>query len=246
MNARLQACLRLSLDAADYAHDTAKPPEHFAVELADLMAAGVLHMDVQWLLAKGHVKSVGDDSQAGQPDRSAKADSPRNLSARMRFVLTASGIRLARQISDTPLPAESHGRRKGRTLRIDAAQKNRAGPHWDSSTRRLFLGETLVKQFLVPAKNQEAILEAFERLGWPECIDNPLADGDETSAQRRLHNAITRLNHQQIHPIIRFHGTGTGTGVRWEPVATQEAPSRNARRKVQRAYSESRAKANRP
>ena len=217
MNPRLTVGLRLLLDAADYARDAGKPPEHFAVELADLMAAGVLHIDVQWLLAKGHLKQISEESRGPASDGAAKTDPLAHLPARSRFVLTSSGIQLARQLGDgEPIVAEPVSSRKGRTLRVDPPASRRQTPRWNPATRQLSLGDKLVKQFLVPAANQEIILNAFQELGWPECIDNPLADGDETTAKRRLHNAITRLNHQQIHPLIRFHGNGNGTGVRWE------------------------------
>jgi hypothetical protein len=191
-----------------------KPPEHFAVELADLAAAGVLHIDIQWLLVKGFLRPVGRLVR----DRNFKTAPFDHLPAEVRFILTESGSRLARQhCNGSPHPMLTRGRRR-RKPRIDAPASKHAGPRWDPATRQLFLGNRLVKQFLVPATNQEIILKTFHQLGWPECIDNPLPDGEETTAARRLHNAITRLNHQQVHPLIRFHGTGTGAGVRWEAV----------------------------
>ena len=42
----------------------------------------------------------------------------------------------------------------------------------DSVTKRV--GDRVVKQFRVPAGNQELILAAFEEMGWPPHIDDPL------------------------------------------------------------------------
>ena len=214
MNSRLTQGMRLLLDAADYARDAGRPAEHFAVELADLTAAGVLHIDVQWLLVKGLLRPVGK----ARGDRGFKTNPFDYLSAEVRFILTEGGFRLARQHCNGSPPAKPTRGRRRRKPRVDPPASKPNGPRWDPATRQLFLGNRLVKQFLVPATNQEIILKTFHQLGWPECIDNPLPDGEETTAARRLHNAITRLNHQQVHPLIRFHGTGTGAGVRWEAV----------------------------
>jgi hypothetical protein len=214
MNTRLTVGLRLLLDAAHYARDAGKPPEAFAVELADLSAAGVLHIDVRWLLAKGYLTPVREAGRA----RRFKKDPFAPLSARARFVLTASGARLSRHLGNGSASAgRTRGRngRNGHKSRVASRASKVVEPRWDPASRQLYFGATLVKQFLVPATNQEIILKTFQDLGWPECIDNPLGDGNETTARRRLHNAIIRLNHQQVHRLIRFHGTGTGDGVRW-------------------------------
>jgi len=47
-------------------------------------------------------------------------------------------------------------------------------PRWDGERCELWLGNVLVKRFRRPAPNQEAILAAFEELGWPRGSTTPL------------------------------------------------------------------------
>ena len=67
---------------------------------------------------------------------------------------------------------------------------------------------TLIKEFKVPAKNQELILAAFEEQNWPEGIDDPLPPSGEIEPKRRLHDAIIRLNRSHKKRLIRFGGNG--------------------------------------
>ena len=89
-------------------------------------------------------------------------------------------------------------------------------PHWDHDCRELRFGSYLVKQFKVPAENQELILSAFEEEGWPPHLDDPLPPRPELDSKQRLHDAINRLNRNQKRRLIRFHGDGNGQGLRWE------------------------------
>jgi len=89
-------------------------------------------------------------------------------------------------------------------------------PIWEARTRELRVGGLLVKQFRVPASNQEYVLSAFQEEDWPPCIDDPLPMKSEISPKRRLHNVINRLNGRQVVPVLRFHGTGNGEGIAWE------------------------------
>jgi hypothetical protein len=89
-------------------------------------------------------------------------------------------------------------------------------PHWDKTMRVLSIGRTAIKVFRQPARNQVLILETFEELGWPERIDDPLPTNGRTSPKRRVHDAINRLNRNQIKNLIRFYGDGTGTAFCWE------------------------------
>jgi hypothetical protein len=82
------------------------------------------------------------------------------------------------------------------------------------------LGERIVKEFKLPALNQETVLTAFQEEGWPPCIDDPLPPAAGIDPKRRLHDTIKNLNRNQKHYLVRFMGNGTGQGVRWELVAT--------------------------
>jgi hypothetical protein len=89
-------------------------------------------------------------------------------------------------------------------------------PQWDKERQELRLGDLVVKQFKVPAPNQELILAAFQEEGWPPRMDDPLPPHPEQDSKRRLHDTITTLNRHQKHRLIRFSGDGSGEGVRWE------------------------------
>ncbi|MCI0462127.1 MAG: hypothetical protein L0Z62_34685 [Gemmataceae bacterium] len=86
-------------------------------------------------------------------------------------------------------------------------------PAWDNQRRQLRFGSRVVKRFQRLAPNLELILAAFQELGWPERIDNPLG-GSYKQGHERLRDAIKKLNRGQ--DILRFHADGTGQGIRWE------------------------------
>jgi hypothetical protein len=89
-------------------------------------------------------------------------------------------------------------------------------PHWDSRRRVLSVGGQTVKRYHVPAPNQEAVLDAFQREGWPDRIDDPLPFQAGRDSKNRQHFTINRLNQNQQQQLIRFFGDGTGEGVCWE------------------------------
>jgi|GEM_PF-606840 len=93
-----------------------------------------------------------------------------------------------------------------------------AAPSWDAQRRELRVNQVLVKYFKWPAVNQQTILAAFEEERWPPRIDDPLPPKPEQDRKRRLHDAVKCLNRNQSQPLIRFHGDGTGEGVRWSLV----------------------------
>ncbi len=89
-------------------------------------------------------------------------------------------------------------------------------PSWDCELQELRVGITIIKQFKVPARNQETILSAFQEEGWPVFIDDPLPQHSEIDPKRRLHDTINSLNRNQKNDLIRFRGNGSGEGIRWE------------------------------
>ncbi len=88
-------------------------------------------------------------------------------------------------------------------------------PIWDAEHHELRFGRRLVKRFSRPAPNQELILAAFQELGWPARIDNPLG-GKHKRAHEHLRDSVKRLNRGQN--ILHFSADGTGEGIRWEAV----------------------------
>ena len=89
-------------------------------------------------------------------------------------------------------------------------------PTWDRDRQQLRVGKAIVKEYKVPASNQEAILAAFEEENWPPRIDDPLSPVPDQDPKRRLHDTINSLNRNQKQPLVRFLGDGSGQGVRWE------------------------------
>ena len=91
-------------------------------------------------------------------------------------------------------------------------------PSWDGGLAELWFCGRRVKRFLQLAPRQVEILAAFEAMGWPPRIDDPLppfVEGGEEDAKERLHVAIGNLNRHLPRGTIRFGGDGTGRGIRW-------------------------------
>lgn len=105
-------------------------------------------------------------------------------------------------------------------------------PYWNADRGELTYCGHLVKHFDQKAKNQKAILAAFQEEGWPERIDDPLPQ-DAVDAKERLHDAIKNLNRHQAAPLIHFRGDSTGEGVLWEPTGglPQRFPSGRKKRR---------------
>ena len=95
-------------------------------------------------------------------------------------------------------------------------------PTWDPDRQQLRVGRTVVKEFKVPAANQQAVLAAFQEEKWAPRIDDPLPPSPNQDPKRRLHSTINCLNRNQKRPLIRFLGDGSGEGVRWEFVHPHE------------------------
>jgi hypothetical protein len=89
-------------------------------------------------------------------------------------------------------------------------------PTWDPHRQQLRLGDKIVKEFKLPAPNQELILMAFEEEGWPVRIDDPLPPHSDQDPKQRLHSTLNALNRHQKNRLLRFCGDGRGQGIRWE------------------------------
>src|SRR5207253_2141577 len=85
--------------------------------------------------------------------------------------------------------------------------------------RELRFLNKLVKRYSTEAESQETILRAFRRRRWVRQIPNPLPRELGRNPKKRLHDAIDRLNRNQINSLLRFHGDGNGMAVYWEATA---------------------------
>ena len=197
------------LEAEAYAREVRRPNWDFAVEFEGLRAAGLTTGDLRWLVCKGYVEHAIETTPAGSETRCFAREGELTFGRRSCFVLTGDGATFARQVA---------GRGRNGVAGGGNGTGRRAGPEWDAECRVLRVGGKVVKQFRVPAENQELILTRLQELGWPTHVKDPLPRVPGLSPKQRLRDTITRLNHNQRNGLIRFHGDGNGQGLWWELV----------------------------
>ncbi len=222
--------LFLLRQAHDYAVELKRSSWDFAVEISSLQEAGLTNSDLRWLVCKGYALFGQEVTTVESTEREYQRGGPTTYSDRTCFVLSETGVRLARSLSkDTP--SSTHGQGDGRLLLSvaqDAPPSSNGGepdpslaPRWDRDRHEFSVGGRLVKVFKLPSPNQEAVLMAFEEEDWPARIDDPLRRDPNIDPKRRLHDTIKGLNRNQKRHLIRFIGDGTGEGVGWELIAAQ-------------------------
>ena len=203
--ARRQALSHL-VEAAETALELGQAPVAFACQLAGLHALDVTDSSLRWLVLHGLAEHRRETTRSSQSRRVFQACANLCFTEASCFHLTAAGLALARRLCGQE------------QVRLDPPHPVANGhlPHYDAGRRMLFFNGQLVKQFKVRAENQELILLAFEEENWPPHLSDPLPGRADIDAKRRLGDAIKNLNTHQIHPLLRFHGDGTGTGILWE------------------------------
>ena len=224
--ARVQEALAVLSDAYQYAKDLDLDTWDFAVELPTLQPLGLTNSDCRWLIARGWVECGFELTLAGDERRSFRRSANLKLSKRSCLVLTDAGASAASKNSCEPFRADVKDQRcaaeEGAGHRavvfpvIVATDPVEPKPVWDRDRQQLRAGAAIIKQFKVPAPNQEAVLAAFQEENWPPRIDDPLRPQPEQDPKRRLHDTINSLNRNQKQPIVRFSGDGSGKGIRWE------------------------------
>ncbi|MGO9107942.1 MAG: hypothetical protein ACLP9L_01805 [Thermoguttaceae bacterium] len=104
----------------------------------------------------------------------------------------------------------------------------RTTPVFKRETRVLRFRGAMVKRFSPQARNQIAILVAFQNQGWPRWIENPLGNRKECGSEKPLKNAVYRLNLACKSRLIRFACDGDRAGwVRQRSPAVRDAVSRS-------------------
>jgi hypothetical protein len=210
----MQKALSLLLEGHVYAQELRKNEWEFAVELSALLGAGCTRSALRCLVSKGYVEHAVEKTRPKATARSFRRMANLSFSAATCFLLTPSGIAVAQQL----------GRASGLVIQpqaeggpvVPAEGESYLLPHWDADLRELRLRSLLIKSFTRPAPNQETILTAFEEEGWPSRIYNPLSPPLNQDCKQRLHDAVTRLNRHQQHPLIHFRSDNNGEGIRWE------------------------------
>lgn len=209
----------LLLDRLREALDTARALKcdvwDFALDLAGLRLAGVSDSDLRWAVVTGLADHRLEVTAPGARCRSFIDAANLQLTGNSCFAITDAGKRFT-----------THGQADALTrvfrpaaLAIDASATippNCTLPVWDPNRRQLRVDHLIVKEFKVPAANQELILAGFQELGWPVAIDDPLPPRIGLDRKRRLHDTINSLNRNQRHPLLKFRGKGDGLGVCWE------------------------------
>jgi len=189
------------------AHDTARHLNlsrwEFAVEIDALEKAGCDHNDLRALICQGLVEHALELTTRPAKRRCLRRMPGLRLTPKSCFVLSDWGVAVSTQNQTLSANGFSTAPRACSPL-----------PVWDAARRELRLEQVVLKRFRQPAKNQEAILAAFQEEDWPPRIDSPIPGGNDENALERLHDAVRRLNHQ-INGLVRFECDGTGEGVMW-------------------------------
>ena len=118
----------------------------------------------------------------GNSEQWPPTDDDRTLFRRNELRNQATGCRIFSRLIETAadkpdLPPAAH-----------------AIPQWNTQRRELSFRGEIVKTYRQPAKNQEAILDAFQLESWPERIDDPLLYAKDGDARQRLADAVFALN----------------------------------------------------
>lgn len=206
--------LQLLRDAWDFAHRHRVDVREFAVELAELQAAGISTVDLRALLLGGLIERAREVTRSNDTVRRFRKVRSLQLHQRDSFVLTEEGRRV--------LSRKSNGRASKRT---DSAARRRTPNHrrtmrptWDADLRELRLGSIVLKRFTRTASAQELLLAALQEEHWKPVIDDPLPVRPGADAKRRLRETVKSLNKSQNPRRIQFSVTGDGTKVAWQVV----------------------------
>jgi hypothetical protein len=227
---RLRSGLATMLTAYDYAQDSQSDRWQFAVDLSDLMSIGTTLTDIRWLVRRGFAELARETTIPGDTNRMFRALAPICIMADAGVVLTSAGAKSIRALLRTMSsagPASAGGQRdepeaarsRPAIVRPPAPSVIAVTPEWDATHRELRFADQVVKRYRVPARNQAAILDAFQEEGWPEFIDDPIPPDGNQDPKHRLSVTIKSLNRNQLVPLLRFHGNGNGLQVYWEAVA---------------------------
>lgn len=224
----VQSALDLLFESLRFARELGKDPWQFSVEWPEFHRIGVTGNDVRWLIHRGLVRHARETTRCRDEQRRFIPCLNLGLTETTCFILTHKGERLARLHHHRCVIAEAKTDQNTvmtmamppgspRTV-VPAGQIT---PTWDRDRRQLRLGSAIVKEFKVPAMNQEIILAVFEEERWPPKIDDPLPRKPEIDPQRRLHDTINSLNRRQRRHLVHFGADGLGCGIRWELVVQE-------------------------
>jgi hypothetical protein len=210
----MKSALALLIQARDAAAKLNEDVWTFAVQIDVLKEAGINHNDLRLLMCAGFVEHQSERTRIGSERRSFCRPRAHRFGASSCFALTDAGLAAACELLSHDAHTWNRRHVASSFPRVEVV------PSWDGERRELRMGDALVKRFRQPAKNQEAILSAFEEDGWPPRIDNPLAGDGDIDGQDRMHDAVKKLNHQTNY-LLHFLCDGNGLGVFWEHISIE-------------------------
>ena len=214
--ARMRAALTLLMQAGKYAAELRQDVWYFAVHLHVLRTANLSNSDLRWLAYRAYLQHALEMTADKDDTRIFRCVPPTVFTNRSCFVLTAAGAAAADIIAGGGRHATGDDILEPVERGAPASEDSAGQPKWDRERRQVRWGSCVVKEFKIPAPNQESILVAFEEEGWPARIDDPLRPAVDLDPRRRLRETIKALNRNQKCRLLRFMGNGRGTGVRWE------------------------------
>ena len=214
----LSQCMEGLLRSFQYAQDVDADLWEFALKSDELIGGCLNKSDLRWLVVKGFMEHRYELSVSEDFVRLFSDPVLGEITEHSCFVITASGIQMMKEARNYKASFLSEPKSLEKELWEGPRIVTGGIPVWHPDVRELRFGGELVKQYRVPARNQELILEIFEEDGWPTHIDDPLPPSRDVDSRSRLQNAIQRLNQKQLNPALRFRGNGNGNGVYWEAV----------------------------
>jgi hypothetical protein len=221
----IRSALLVLLDAAECARDAGTDVWQFSVEISVLRQMGLTKNDCRWLVAQGLAQHACEHTTHKTDRRTFQPYSNLALPKGTCFAIAEHGAAYARTLLASQVQSAAIRLVLDPSLNSDVSSGNDSPtsfPTWDPDRQQLRVGRTVVKEFKVPAANQQAVLAAFQEENWAPRIDDPLPPSPNQDPKRRLHSTINCLNRNQKRPLIRFLGDGSGEGVRWEFVLPHE------------------------
>jgi hypothetical protein len=211
-----ELALRLLLHATDCARGLGRDAWQFAVEVHEFNAVGVRSSELRRLVALGFVSHALERTDPRATERRFRRVKSLAFSPNSCFVLTEKG---ERHVRHDAIAAHLSAASNPEFHLTEKRHNGHAGvlkPNWNIDVRVLSVGTLVVKQFKRAAPHQELVIASFQELGWDRHIDDPIPQDKRVDPKGRLHDTIKKLNRDQVNPLIRFYGDGTGRGVCWE------------------------------
>jgi hypothetical protein len=206
--------LRLLGEARKYALRNQTDFWQFALELPLLRGEEITATVLRGLVVRGLALHGHETIRPGARRRTVH-QSVAGFNKHSCFILTEPGAALAAQLDVQDAAALVDGTVSSDDPRRQAAIRPAFVTCPDGRRQLLVLG-CLVREYSFPAMNQEIVLNSFEEQQWAQRIVNPFVGHGAQNAKKRQHNTLDRLNRNQVNPLLRFHGDGTGLGITWE------------------------------